>query len=68
MNLLAACVVLPLMKCPNLFGHGEKTLYCFYACQGDAVFWHNLRRSGLGDFRTRHAGCPVLSGIKWGKS
>ncbi|XP_031552894.1 prolyl 4-hydroxylase subunit alpha-2-like isoform X2 [Actinia tenebrosa] len=33
--------------------------------KGDAVFWHNLLRSGEGDFRTRHAGCPVLSGIKW---
>ncbi|XP_048579532.1 prolyl 4-hydroxylase subunit alpha-2 [Nematostella vectensis] len=33
--------------------------------KGDAVFWHNLLRSGDGDFRTRHAGCPVLSGIKW---
>lgn len=35
--------------------------------QGDAVFWHNLLRSGEGDFRTRHAGCPVLKGWKWGK-
>ena len=23
--------------------------------------------SGEGDFRTRHAGCPVLVGTKWGK-
>ena len=35
--------------------------------QGDAVFWHNMLRSGEGDFRTRHAGCPVLKGWKWGK-
>lgn len=33
--------------------------------KGDAVFWHNLLRSGDGDFRTRHAGCPVLKGWKW---
>lgn len=33
--------------------------------KGDAVFWHNLLRSGEGDFRTRHAGCPVLQGWKW---
>ncbi|KAL9958191.1 hypothetical protein ACROYT_G035170 [Oculina patagonica] len=33
--------------------------------KGDAVFWHNLLRSGEGDFRTRHAGCPVLKGWKW---
>ena len=31
------------------------------------MFWHNLLRSGHGDFRTRHAGCPVLKGWKWGK-
>lgn len=33
--------------------------------KGDAVFWHNLLRSGEGDHRTRHAGCPVLKGWKW---
>lgn len=33
--------------------------------KGDAVFWHNMLRSGEGDFRTRHAGCPVLKGWKW---
>lgn len=33
--------------------------------KGDAVFWHNLLQSGEGDFRTRHAGCPVLKGWKW---
>uniref|UniRef100_A0A915ETU9 procollagen-proline 4-dioxygenase n=1 Tax=Ditylenchus dipsaci TaxID=166011 RepID=A0A915ETU9_9BILA len=32
---------------------------------GDALFWYNLRRSGEGDLRTRHAACPVLTGIKW---
>ena len=39
-------------------------LFCY---QGDAAFWHNMLRSGEGDFRTRHAGCPVLKGWKWGK-
>ncbi|XP_046858878.1 prolyl 4-hydroxylase subunit alpha-2-like isoform X2 [Xenia sp. Carnegie-2017] len=33
--------------------------------EGDLVFWHNLMRSGDGDFRTRHAGCPIISGTKW---
>ena len=38
-----------------------------YAVQGDAAFWWNLKRSGEGDMLTRHAGCPVLVGSKWGK-
>lgn len=29
------------------------------------AFWYNLLKSGEGDMRTRHAACPVLSGIKW---
>ncbi|KAK3708850.1 hypothetical protein QZH41_016281, partial [Actinostola sp. cb2023] len=33
--------------------------------KGDAVFWYNLKRSGEGDDRTLHAGCPVLVGNKW---
>uniref|UniRef100_A0A8C7TZY6 procollagen-proline 4-dioxygenase n=1 Tax=Oncorhynchus mykiss TaxID=8022 RepID=A0A8C7TZY6_ONCMY len=33
--------------------------------QGTAVFWYNLFRSGEGDYRTRHAACPVLVGCKW---
>ncbi|XP_013402652.1 prolyl 4-hydroxylase subunit alpha-1 [Lingula anatina] len=33
--------------------------------KGSAAFWYNLRRSGIGDYRTRHAACPVLSGAKW---
>ncbi|KAI1715402.1 2OG-Fe(II) oxygenase superfamily domain-containing protein [Ditylenchus destructor] len=31
----------------------------------DALFWYNLHRSGEGDLLTRHAACPVLTGIKW---
>jgi len=31
----------------------------------DAVFWHNLYKSGEGDMSTRHAACPVIAGIKW---
>ena len=38
------------------------------AVQGDAAFWWNLKKSGEGDLLTRHAGCPVLVGSKWGKS
>ena len=30
-----------------------------------AIFWYNLKRSGRGDVRTKHAGCPVLLGEKW---
>ncbi|KAI6176956.1 Procollagen-proline 4-dioxygenase [Aphelenchoides bicaudatus] len=33
--------------------------------KNDALFWYNLLRSGEGDLRTRHAACPVLTGIKW---
>uniref|UniRef100_H2MJ53 procollagen-proline 4-dioxygenase n=1 Tax=Oryzias latipes TaxID=8090 RepID=H2MJ53_ORYLA len=36
--------------------------------KGTAVFWYNLHRSGEGDYRTRHAACPVLVGNKWGES
>ncbi|KAG2456156.1 P4HA2 hydroxylase, partial [Polypterus senegalus] len=34
--------------------------------QGTSVFWYNLFSSGEGDYRTRHAACPVLVGSKWG--
>ncbi|CAI7999267.1 Prolyl 4-hydroxylase subunit alpha-1 [Geodia barretti] len=34
--------------------------------KGDAAFWWNLKKSGEGDMLTRHAGCPVLVGTKWG--
>ncbi|CAF0718005.1 unnamed protein product [Brachionus calyciflorus] len=30
-----------------------------------AAFWYNLHPSGDGDYRTRHAACPVLYGTKW---
>ncbi|XP_077448951.1 prolyl 4-hydroxylase subunit alpha-2 isoform X1 [Stigmatopora argus] len=33
--------------------------------KGTAVFWYNLFESGEGDYRTRHAACPVLVGSKW---
>ena len=36
--------------------------------RGAGLFWYNLRRSSAGDFRTRHAACPVLLGEKWGVS
>ncbi|ESO12774.1 hypothetical protein HELRODRAFT_184843 [Helobdella robusta] len=29
------------------------------------AIWYNLLKNGEGDYRTRHAGCPVLSGTKW---
>ncbi|CAB3409489.1 unnamed protein product [Caenorhabditis bovis] len=36
-----------------------------FPTKNDALFWYNLRRSGEGDLRTRHAACPVLLGVKW---
>jgi len=33
--------------------------------KGDGAFWFNLKRSGAGDYSTRHAACPVLAGTKW---
>jgi prolyl 4-hydroxylase len=33
--------------------------------KGACAVWYNLLRSGEGDFRTIHAGCPVLTGMKW---
>ncbi|KAL9891733.1 prolyl 4-hydroxylase subunit alpha-1-like isoform 2-T2 [Glossina fuscipes fuscipes] len=33
--------------------------------KGTAAFWFNLHKSGEGDYRTRHAACPVLTGSKW---
>jgi len=36
--------------------------------KGSAVFWFNLKADGSGDFRTKHAACPVLIGSKWGKN
>ncbi|KAG5671125.1 hypothetical protein PVAND_001339 [Polypedilum vanderplanki] len=33
--------------------------------KGAAAFWFNLRRSGQGDYKTRHAACPVIVGNKW---
>lgn len=35
--------------------------------QGSAVFWYNLHKNGELDLNTRHAGCPVLVGNKWGR-
>lgn len=35
--------------------------------KGAAAVWYNLHRSGEGDIRTKHAGCPVLAGSKWGR-
>ncbi|XP_014213956.1 prolyl 4-hydroxylase subunit alpha-1 [Copidosoma floridanum] len=33
--------------------------------KGSAAFWYNLKPNGEGDYRTRHAACPVLTGTKW---
>jgi len=36
--------------------------------KGSAAFWYNLLPSGEGNYLTRHAACPVLTGSKWGNS
>ncbi|KAH8363368.1 hypothetical protein KR084_009077 [Drosophila pseudotakahashii] len=33
--------------------------------KGSLLIWYNLHRSVHKDFRTKHAGCPVLKGSKW---
>ncbi|ALC47624.1 PH4alphaMP, partial [Drosophila busckii] len=33
--------------------------------RGSLLLWYNLHTSGDPDYRTRHAGCPVLQGSKW---
>ncbi|BFF93075.1 prolyl 4-hydroxylase subunit alpha-2 [Drosophila madeirensis] len=33
--------------------------------KGSLLVWYNLHRSLHKDFRTKHAGCPVLKGSKW---
>ncbi|KAF2367394.1 Prolyl 4-hydroxylase alpha-subunit N-terminal [Trinorchestia longiramus] len=35
--------------------------------RGSALYWHNLKRSGAGDYNTAHASCPVLLGEKWNR-
>ncbi|MCP9261189.1 Prolyl 4-hydroxylase subunit alpha-1 [Dirofilaria immitis] len=30
-----------------------------------ALFWYSLMRNGEVDMRSRHAACPVLTGVKW---
>lgn len=37
----------------------------FFPSRGSAIFWYNLYSNGSPDFRTLHAGCPVLTGDKW---
>lgn len=33
--------------------------------KASALFWFNLHKSGVGDYLTKHAACPVLIGSKW---
>ncbi|XP_067138397.1 prolyl 4-hydroxylase subunit alpha-1-like [Centruroides vittatus] len=33
--------------------------------KGSSLLWYNLHSNGTGDYRTRHAACPVLLGSKW---
>ena len=41
------------------------TLY-IYLFQYAALFWYNYTPDGKPDPRTKHGGCPVLYGQKWG--
>ena len=51
-----------------LSSHDFDLFWVHIRFQGDAAFWWNLKKSGEGDILTRHAGCPVLVGSKWGKT
>eukprot|EP00096_Caligus_rogercresseyi_P000618 TRINITY_DN1108_c0_g3_i2.p1 TRINITY_DN1108_c0_g3~~TRINITY_DN1108_c0_g3_i2.p1 ORF type:complete len:114 (+),score=4.53 TRINITY_DN1108_c0_g3_i2:537-878(+) len=33
--------------------------------KGAGVFWYNVDKNSVLDFKTFHGGCPVLSGTKW---
>lgn len=33
--------------------------------KGSALFWHNVKSSGVGDILTLHGACPVVVGSKW---
>lgn len=35
--------------------------------KGKLLFWHNIHSAGGVDYRTKHAGCPVVLGSKWSK-
>lgn len=35
--------------------------------KGSLVIWYDLHKSLKPDYRTAHAGCPVLKGSKWSK-
>ena len=51
----------------TFFWLGFVLLILLFFNQGAAAFWFNLLKSGESDARTRHAGCPVIVGSKWGK-
>uniref|UniRef100_A0A8D3DN87 procollagen-proline 4-dioxygenase n=1 Tax=Scophthalmus maximus TaxID=52904 RepID=A0A8D3DN87_SCOMX len=54
LNYVSMCIQSPLIEC---LGWQSPDI--------QAVFWYNLFKSGEGDYRTRHAACPVLVGSKW---
>ena len=35
--------------------------------KGSVVFWHNKDSAGNKILESKHGGCPVLYGLKWGK-
>lgn len=57
--------------CKDIYLNDKSKYIHFYILslllQGSAVFWYNLHKNGEVDLNTRHAGCPVLVGNKWGR-
>lgn len=50
-------------------GEGKWRMYeeggtAFRPVKGNAVFWVNLYGNGTGDRRMRHAGLPLMEGVK----
>lgn len=33
--------------------------------KGKLLYWENIHSGGDADYRTKHAGCPVVLGNKW---
>ena len=68
--MLILCVILHPWKIPQnvkFVVHFLNMIHYVYFLQGALGFWYNLLQNGEGDYETRHAACPVLTGNKWGE-